>query len=145
MHLGVPELIVLLSMFALGSLIALVPMVFYLLTLQKALSRCAPERRTLLPGQVWLLLIPFFNLVWNFFVVSRVASTLANEFRARKLPVESEPGKAIGLAYSILFASCVVPILGFVAVVAGVVCWVIYWVKIAEFSARLATTAPVGA
>ena len=38
--------------------IALIPLIFYLLTLQKALNSCAPENRAMQPAMVWLMLIP---------------------------------------------------------------------------------------
>jgi hypothetical protein len=36
----------------------LLPAIFFLLTLQRALGRCSPESRTMEPGEVWLLLYP---------------------------------------------------------------------------------------
>ena len=37
----------------------------------------------------------------------------------------------------ILFACGVIPLLGILAGLAGIVCWIVYWVRIAEFSRRL--------
>ncbi len=61
MNVGVPELsiILLLTLLAMG--VFLIPWIFYLLTLSKALNRCSPANRSMSPGQVWLLLIPLFN------------------------------------------------------------------------------------
>ncbi len=36
--------------------ILLVPVIFYILTLQGALNKCSTESRTLEPGMLWLLL-----------------------------------------------------------------------------------------
>jgi hypothetical protein len=121
--------------------ISLVPAIFYLLTLQKALDRCAPANRTMSPGQVWLMLIPLFNWVWQFIVVSRISSSLANEFRSRNLAVEAEPGKALGLAVCILTVTCIIPLLNVLTGIAALVCWIVYWVKIAGYSGRLAQPA----
>lgn len=63
-------------------LIAFVAGIFYVLTLYRALAKCSPASRTMLPEMVWLLLIPLLNLVWNFFVVSALAKSLNAEFRA---------------------------------------------------------------
>ena len=57
--------------------------ILFLLTLSKALRRCAPENRTMEPGMVWLYLIPIFNLYWQFVTVNRVSESLKNEFYAR--------------------------------------------------------------
>src|SRR5688572_13284226 len=57
--------------------------VFYCLTLSKALKQVRPGNRDMEPGQVWLVLIPFFNLYWNFKIASDIPSSLRREFRER--------------------------------------------------------------
>jgi hypothetical protein len=116
----------------------LIPAIFYILTLQKALNQCAPISRTMEPALVWLLLIPFVHLIFSFFVVLAIANSLANEFARRGIPLsDPQPGKAIGLAMSICGCCVVVPLLGSVAIFAFLVLWIIYWVKIADYSRRL--------
>ena len=133
--IGFPELLVLLVVFG----IVLIPGIFYLLTLQRALERCSPEARTTSPGKVWLMLIPLFNLVWGFILVSEIAKSLRNEFARRNIiDVEAEPGKTIGLAMCVLSLSGFIPVLGIVGSLAGFVCWILYWVKISGYSQRLA-------
>jgi hypothetical protein len=124
-------------------LIAILPAIFFLLTLQTALSRCAPQNRTMPPGQVWLMFIPLFNLVWMFIVVSNVAASLENEFRMRNIPCEPQPGKSIGLAYCILGILGIIPFVGIVTSIASLICWIVYWVKISGFSSEIAV--PYGA
>jgi hypothetical protein len=75
-----------------GFLIFLIPTIFFLLTLQKALTRVAPERRTMNPPMVWLGLIPLFSVVWNFIMVSALSKSLGAELTARNIPHENEPG-----------------------------------------------------
>jgi hypothetical protein len=139
--LGLPELIVILTVVAIAFMITMIPLAFFAWTLQKALNRCAPQNRAMTPGLVWLLLIPLFNMVWNFIVVTKVGASLAAEYRARKMPIEDSPGMALGIAYSILYIGSFIPVLGIFAGIACLVCWIIYWVKIAGFSARLAAPA----
>jgi hypothetical protein len=127
-------LIIVLSLFP-----VLLPAIFYLALLQKALRRCAPESRTMPPGQVLLLLIPLFNFVWHFIVVGRIASSLRNEFLRRQLPLDDpEPGKTLGIAMCVLSATCWIPILGVFTILAGFVCWILYWIRIAEYSGQIA-------
>ena len=123
--------------------IMLVPAIFYLLTLQKALTRCSPESRAMQPGMVWLMFIPLFNMVWHFLVVINVAKSLDAEFQKRGMQEEANPGKTIGLVMCILVCCGIIPILGILCSLGGLVCWIIYWIKIAGFSAKLAT--PAGA
>ena len=132
---GVEGLIVLLCLVIVA--VCLVPLIFYLLTLQRALSRCSVECRTLSPGLVWLLLIPLFSLVWHFIVVTRLAKSLHNEFANRNIVAEPTPGQGIGLAMCILAAASVIPYVGGLTGIAAFICWIIYWVKIANYSARL--------
>jgi hypothetical protein len=119
-------------------LIWLIPAIFFLLTLQKALNRVAPERRTMNPPMVWLSLIPLFNAIWNFFVVLALSKSLGAELTARNIPHEDEPGKLIGLIWAGLTAACLIPGLGFLLGIPVLVMWIIYWVKIAGFSAKIA-------
>ena len=121
--------------------IMLVPAIFYLLTLQKALNRCSPENRAMAPGMVWLMLVPFVNIVWHFFVVINVAKSLGGEFQKRGIAEEPEPGKKIGLIMCILACCGIIPLLGVLCSIGALVCWILYWVKIAGFSAKLAAPA----
>jgi len=109
--------------------ILLVPKIFYLLTLQKALNRCSPECRAMNPGMVWLMLIPLFHIVWQFFVVLNMAKSLDAEFQKRGIAEDRSPGQTIGLIMCIGNLICG-PV--------GLVCWIVYWVKIAGYSSKLA-------
>jgi hypothetical protein len=117
--------------------ILILPTVFFLLTLQKVLSKCSPRNRTMSPGLVWLQIIPFFGFIWQFFVVFAVANSLDNEFAARRTPEEPKPGQSLGLAMCITRVCTVIPFLGIFAGLASVVLWIVYWVKIAGFSRKL--------
>ena len=116
----------------------LIPTIFYLLTLQAALAKCAPGTRSMEPGMVWLLLIPLFNLFWIFFVVLALGKSLGNEYRRRQIPSpEPYPGQSIGIAMAICKCCCIIPIVNILAMVGAFVLWIVYWVKIAGFSEML--------
>lgn len=119
-------------------LIWLIPTIFFLLTLQKALTRVSAERRTMNPPMVWLSLIPLVNVVWNFFVVTALSKSLDAELTARNIPHEAEPGKMIGLIWAGLTAACLIPGLGVLLGIPVLILWIIYWVKIAGFSGKIA-------
>jgi hypothetical protein len=127
----------LLTMLPIVLLILLIPTIFFLLTLQRALARCEPSSRTMTPGQVWLLLVPIFNLAWIFLVVNALSDSLHREFTRRGIPVTPNPGKSIGLAYAILSLLSAVPLVGFLTGLPACVCWILYWVEIARYSGRL--------
>ncbi|MDQ3048182.1 MAG: hypothetical protein M3R27_11595 [Bacteroidota bacterium] len=121
-----------------GIAVGLIPLIFYLLTLQNTLKEVSPENQKMPPGQVWLILIPLFGLIWQFIVVNRIADSLKAEFAKRAVQVEEDrPGYGIGIAYCILYCCSVVPLLGIFASLGGLVCWIIYWVKIAGYKKTL--------
>ena len=81
------------------------------------------------PGMVWLMFIPLFNLVWQFLMVLNIAKSLGAEFQQRGIPEEPNPGQTLGMVMCIANLICG-PV--------GLVCWIIYWVKIAGYSNKLA-------
>jgi len=119
-------------------LAALIPFIFFLLTLQKTLKVISPENRRMQPAQVWLMLVPLFNIVWMFIMVNRIADSIKNE--CIKLHIASEearPTYNIGIAMCILYLCGIIPIVGGLGSIAGVVCWIIYWVKVNEYKKRI--------
>lgn len=110
----------------------------YIAFLGNVLRKCSPSSRTMQPGMVWLLLIPLFNLVWSFFVVLALADSLGNEFALKNIPtIDPKPGKTVGTAMAVCGACSIVPIVNLLTMPAHFVLWIIYWVKIADFSRRL--------
>jgi len=131
----------------------LAAVIFYLLTMQKALNRCSPANRTLEPGMVWLQLIPVFGMVWSFIVVLKTSESLGAELRHRGITgMESSPGRGVGLASCIL--SAWVSLVGWMPYIgqfmsslpglAGIVCWIVYWVRISR-TIRVLDQSPVNA
>ena len=117
----------------------------FLITLQSALERCAPQNRTVSPGQVWLSLIPLFNIVWQFILVARIAESLRREFAARQgtqFATGEDYGKGLGTAMCALSLSSIVPFLGILTGLAGTVCWIVYWARIAGYSRALESVIP---
>ena len=114
--------------------IALLPKIFFLLTLHRTLEEVSLENRLMPAGQVWLAIIPIFGWIWMFIIVSRIADSLQKEFAMRGVECnELRPGYSVGLAY------CILTVIGFVpfASIAAFVCWIIYWVNIADFKNQL--------
>jgi hypothetical protein len=136
--LGGAFLIFLLVAVAIGLVIAIM---FYL-TLSKCLSRVSPRNRRMEPAMVWLNLIPCFGMIWIFFTTSRIADSLHDEFADRHLPGDGDFGRSLGTTYPILSLLGCIPYLGAIFGLASLVCMIIYWVKIAGYSAQLAAEGP---
>jgi hypothetical protein len=134
---------------------------FFLFTVQNALCRVSPRNRLMEPGMVWLMLIPGFNIIWQFFIATRVPGSLRNEFRDRNRDDGSDYGKGIGLARSILdiVGIAIVNVNGFTGefptiggIEIGGILWllillvylvrfallIVLWVRFAKYSNRLA-------
>ena len=114
--------------------IFLIPYIFFLITLQNAVARCSIESRTIRPGQIWLVLIPLFNIVWMFIMTSKISETLDREFKRRGRPKPTPPAQGLGLAYCLMTFASIIPFVGFIAYL---VVWIIYWASIAGFSREL--------
>lgn len=127
---GSLEIIIMLS----GLTLTIVPLVFYLLTLQSTFNAVSPENRKMPSFNVWLLLIPVFGLAWHFFVVNRLSDSIQAEANARNIKLEEfRPTRQIGLAMCILGASTLIPVINALTGLAFIVCWIIYWVKINNY------------
>lgn len=134
------DLIIIGVLLMLGGLAGLALLIAYLLTLQRALERCAPRNRTVSPGKVWLSLIPLFNIVWQFILVSRIAETLRREFDFRGVTQpasQDDYGRGVGLAMCVLAVISFIPLVGIPTGLAGCICWIVYWVKISGYSKTL--------
>ena len=120
---------ILISLFLLP--IFFVPAIFFLLTLQKTLNVISPENRRMPPSNVWLMLIPFFNIVWQFIVVDKIAQSIGAECVRLNIKVtDPKPTYSIGLAWNICNFLFFIPFLGGLA---ALVMFIIYWVKVNEF------------
>jgi hypothetical protein len=128
----------LMILFLVYSIFFLIPYIFYLLTLNKALKQCDPSSRRLEPVMIWLCLVPLVGLVMNFLVIHGLAESLRNEFARRQLQIaEQSPGYSQGLGYSICACCTMVPLLNMLAWIPTLIFWMLYWVKINEYSNRL--------
>lgn len=118
----------------------LIPPIFYLITLQSTLSAIAPENRTMPPSNVWLLLIPFFGIIWHFIVVKNMADSIKAEADSKNIFLaEAKPAYSIGMAMCILSCVNVIPLINFLTGPAMLICWIVYWVKIASYKKTLLT------
>jgi hypothetical protein len=118
--------------------ILLIPTIFFLITLQGTLQRVRPENREMEPGLVWLNLIPIFNLGWQFFTIIKLTNSVRREYVSRGRPEPYDGfGFNLGIAYCICECCGIIPFFGILAGLAGLVLWIMYWVKIAGYKREL--------
>lgn len=103
--------------------IAFIAYIAFLSALDRVLKRVDPENRRMEPGQVWLSVLPVFNLVWLIVTIERVGESLRNEFISRGRFQKAESyGKAAGLGMMFL------AIVGIPFAAIGTPCTLIFWV-----------------
>jgi len=137
----------------------LVPCILFLLTQQNTLKLIQPRNRTINPGQVWRQLIPIYGWFYQFTVVGQISRSIQREFDSYfidsdnilpEAPVTAaisgkRPLYSIGMTYCWLVV--IATAMGYVlpavfllrgpVMLAGMICWVIYWVKLAGYKKRL--------
>lgn len=99
-------------------LLFLIPAILFLLTQQNMLRRIQLQNRKMIPGLIWLQLIPVLGQLWQFFVIVKIAASIKKELVSRhedplfgsdvtKIELESgRPTLVIGLVYSIVMWIC---------------------------------------
>ena len=127
----------------------LLPWFFFLLNLQNLLNRISPPNRRMAPGLVWLNFIPIFHLGWFIYTVIKVRDSVSAEYQSRGWRQDGDLGYNVGLTAGILWIAAFfigwIPFIGWVLPLAGVICWIIYWLKISDLKNRLEGPPALGA
>jgi hypothetical protein len=118
-------------------LLILVVNVVICLLLQNCYKRIPPQFRKLEPSLVWLLLIPCFSLVWNFFVFPRLSQSFKSYFDSIGRSDVGDCSGSIGLAYAICCAVSIIPYLGCLTGIASLVLLIIYLVRVNELKNQI--------
>ena len=102
--------------------------------LYKVFNRVPVQYRVMEPGLVWLLIIPCFNLVWNFFVFIRLSRSLKRYFNSVGNQTVGDCGEGMGLGYSICEVARLIPCVGIMVWVVALVLVILYLVKVNQLS-----------
>ncbi|MBC2607157.1 hypothetical protein [Pelagicoccus albus] len=115
--------------------------ILFFLNLSRTLAACAPENQAMAPGLVWLNFIPLFNIFWQIWTVIKIKESLANEYRSRGWESNEDFGFTVGMIWAISGIVSIIPLIGILAALAGIVCFILYWIKTAEYKKKLARVA----
>ena len=130
------------------SVIGFIAWVAFLAAADRVMKRVEPENRRIDPGQVWLNLIPIFNLLWIVVMIERVGESIRNEYIVRgRHKVSESYGKTAGLAFVVLsWVGIGIPMVAgsLNAVPCSIVFWffsfiywVVYWTQISNYARKL--------
>ncbi len=117
--------------------IAILVAVFYLLNLQNLLKEIDSKNRLVEPGNVWLMFIPIFNIIYPFILYPKICDSVRNEYESRGIRKAGDYSRGIGIAMPILTLCGYVPIIGGLAGLANFVLFIVFWVKTAEYKNEL--------
>ena len=120
-----------------GVLVVIAINVVICFLLQECFKRIPPEFRKQQPGMVWLLLIPCFSFIWNFFVFLPLSKSFKAYFDSVNRTDVGDCSEGIGLAYSICCIATVIPLLGGLALIAALVLLIIYLIKVHELKNQI--------
>lgn len=128
------------AVFVVGLIIAVLICLF----LSSCLVRLPPEYRRVEPGMVWLLLIPCFPLVWNFFVYPKIAESFQSYFESTGRTDVGDCARGLAMLYCILTVVSLplglIPIIGLINCVVGpatLVIWIIVLVRFAGLKGQV--------
>ena len=120
-----------------GLAIFITIMVFYLKNLSDLLKQISPSNRQVEPNNVWLMFIPFFNLVYPFILYPKVCDSTKAEYMSRGLTSEGDFSKGIGITIPILGLVSMIPVIGGIASLGNLILFIVFWVKTAGYKNKL--------
>lgn len=131
--LGGAELLLIVGIVGFVLVLAAIPAVLGYVVL----NRIPPQFRRQSPALAFLLLIPFFSLIWNFFVHPKVAESLKAYYDAQGPHAHGDCGGSLALWLCVCGVCSFIPFVGFIAGVAALVLLIIFYVKAFELSAQI--------
>jgi len=105
--------------------------------LYDAQKRVPPQFRQIEPGMVWLLLIPCFNIVWNFIALPKVSRSYKAYFDSIGRSDVGTCGEGLATGYAVCVACTLIPCVGMFASLASLVLLIMYLAKILGLKAHI--------
>ena len=106
-----------------------------------ALRHVPAQQRFLKPGRAWLLMIPLFQLYWNFKVFSAIVESFQLHFYSRGIADVEDCGESLARAYCWLSVCALIPCANLALIPVSFVVVVVFFVEIDKLKKR-ALSAP---
>jgi len=132
-----------LGVFFLGILLLVfIVNILFCLSLYSAIKLVPPEKQIFPAWLVWLMLIPFIGVIFTwimepFGLPKAFEQALADNNEA---VAKTKTLFGLGLAHAILRTLVFLPFFQLIFVIASLVVWIIYWVKIVDFKNKYLLT-----
>lgn len=126
---------VLLLIYGIGFLIALAIQLAICYVLYRAADSIPESYRQASPGQAFLLLIPLFNIFWLFVYPKKLSQSFQALFASSGQAID-DCGEKMGLYWAVCAIASIVPCVGIVFGIAGLVTMIIYLIKVSECRQR---------
>ncbi len=82
--------------------IELILTLLFCITLHFALVQVRPSNRKIPFWYIWILFIPYINIIWNFFVVIGLSNSVKAELEEREYEITGRPAFLSGIIYAII-------------------------------------------
>lgn len=112
-------------------------MLFVIWLIYGAIRSVPPQYRFIQPWVVWLMIIPVVGQVVAFLVAIQVPQSFRYYFGATGRPQPGDYGFGVGLTWAICNIAIIIPVLGTLAFIAGLVCLILFLVKITSLKRAL--------
>jgi hypothetical protein len=147
--------------FGLILVVGLLIQIFFLLTLYRTQSEVAERNREIAPGTIWWTIlinfVPIVGSLWSAYLVIKLSDSLRREFEDRGWGTSEGFGRTVGLIWALGgLASALISVVRLAAEFGGLpqvgmlvgilnlplgltilVCWIIYWVQMAQYGRQL--------
>lgn len=119
----------------------------YCVSLQRCLSSVHPARRAMKPGAVWLMYVPFFNIIEDFFIIDGVTRSLEAEASVNPaLSGVRDFGRAAGWGWCVGQVVSLWPaVIGEASSLVSLALWVVHWRTIHRLTRLLGSSSPAAA
>ena len=124
----------------------------FLMTLSNTLKAISPANRTTEPSSVWLMLIPIFNIVWQFILYGKMKESVNAEYKSKgvsdtfdatyQIGIISAVGGIVSVLYSTLISST--DIIYNLISLALLVIVIMFWVQVSNHKKRLLSLPSTG-
>lgn len=108
-------------------------LVYYVKTIIEVMVHVRPSNRLTGVSNILLNYVPLVNIVYGFIVYPKICDSIKNEYKTLGLPEDGDFGKGLAITLQALTLTMFIPFLNFLTSIAGLVLWILLWVKFNKY------------